>query len=216
MKKIILKVRQSGLMFNLNGKKFRSPAEIDITHMKIDPVIGQMRSYGITDYEISTIENTVDLLKNKNNFKSKIIIIESKNDEIDHLNSRVERLEKVLHKLLDQNKDNNSNNNKKEWEQNNKDISSLQKDEIDKPTIEEIVDVHESKCHSIGSNKLSNIDTELLNKKIIIEELEETEDIEIELNSKKNEFKTKDFHYEEIKDSFQLFSDIENLKQYKK
>ena len=115
-KKIILKINQKGIMFNLVGKKFRSPVEVDVTHMKIDSIISQMRSHGVTDYEISTKGATKSSKnKDKNDSKTKIIVIENRNDDIDKLNCRIEKLEYKLHELLNK----NECNEKKEWEQNN-------------------------------------------------------------------------------------------------
>jgi len=218
MKKIILNVRQSGLMFTFNGKKFRSPAEIDITHMKIDPIISQMRSYGITNYEISTIENIIGLAKKES--QTKVVIMESNNeDEINKLNSKVEKIEYMLHEILNQNKE-------KEWEQNNKDVikTSNNKKQIDenniskKPKIEELIDEKTIKTKS--DNKPVSVeenenDLDFVNKKIIVEELEDIKDnINIEIDDVV--FETKEFNYSEINEPFKLSSDVEELSKYKK
>ena len=230
MKKIILKVRQSGLMFNLNGQKFRSPVEIDISHMKIDPIISQMRSHGIMDYEISTIGDITKLVKSKSKDKnvenSKVIIIETNNDDINKLNLKIEKLEYMLNEIIDKNKDDNK---EKEWEQNNKDVISLSNDdekqnddiEIDpnkKVIIEEIINNPEPKKICVDNS--TPIEDKLSNKKVIIEELEDIDDVDIKIEtkieSKIEEFKIKDFKYEEINEPFKLSSDIEKLKKYKK
>ena len=215
-KKIILKINQKGMMFNLAGKKFRSPCTVDISHMKIDPIISQMRSYGITDFEILTYKN-----KDKNDSKTKIIVIENRNDDINKLNCRIEKLEYKLHELLNK----NECNEKKEWEQNNKDVVSLSFEEKDnsennelnkKPIIEEIINKPEPKIKNSEEIKIEHNPEGEPSKKIIIEELEEIEDIDIELEPQKiKKFKIKDFHYEEIKKPFELSPDIEKLKNIK-
>jgi len=185
--------------------------------MKIDPIISQMRSYGITNYEISTIENIIGLAKKES--QTKVVIMESNNeDEINKLNSKVEKIEYMLHEILNQNKE-------KEWEQNNKDVikTSNNKKQIDenniskKPKIEELIDEKTIKTKS--DNKPVSVeenenDLDFVNKKIIVEELEDIKDnINIEIDDVV--FETKEFNYSEINEPFKLSSDVEELSKYK-
>jgi len=216
-KKIILKIKTKGMMFHLGKHKFRSPATVDVTNLKIDPIISQLKLMGINDYEIST---TGGITNSAEKDKSKIIIIENKNDDI--LNSRIEKLENIIHKILSQEKEdkNKKKDEEKEWEQNNKYVVNLSKkkdkhgsvEPNKKPVIEKIINKSKTK---------NNVEDELSNKKIVIEELEEAEysnieSINIELKSQIKEFKTKDFNYEEINEPFKLSTDIEKLRKYKK
>lgn len=208
-KKIILKVVQPGIMFKLNKKSFRSPVSVDITHLKIDNIVSQMRSLGIKDYEITTsdIKNIHENVKN-----DKIIILESKSDDIDRLNFRINKLENMLHELIDQ-----SCKDKKEIdrEQNIKDIRSDEKMiKPEKIKIETII-IDNKKSDNTNENILTE------NKKIEIEELEltEYEDIPEEDNIPEKDdfiFKPKPFKYKSVVDPFEISSDIANLVKYKK
>lgn len=235
-KKIILKVKQTGLMLNFNGKKFRSPVEIDITSSKIDPIISQMRSCGISNYQISTIEDVSNFTNDKlNKEKTKVIIIDNKNDDkINKLNEKIENIEYMLHEILNQNRC-----DKKEREQNNKDINDInevlskpsekiiksEKPKIvkgEKPKLDVNLDIKKPKEKKIKKYKniskkfvLNNNNTKnISSKKIIIEELEDFDNTNIELECKF--FKIKNFKYEDMGEPFKLSSDIEKLKKYKK
>jgi len=210
--KIILKITQKGVVFNFSGKKFRSPCGVDVTHKKIDSIISQMRTYGITGYEISTISD-VKLSKNAKN--NKTIILESRNDDIDRLNSRINKLENMLHELIDQ-----SHTDKKEIdrEQNIKDIRSddkiIKSEKIKIKTIKPEIIIKE--C---SGNTNENILIE--NKKIEVEELElvEYEDISEENDIPEKDafiFKLKPFKYKSVVDPFEISPDIANLIKYKK
>lgn len=227
-KRITLKVNQPGIMFKLNGNKFRSPVEVDITQMKIDPIIAQMRIYGIIDYEISTVDKNS---KNIND-QTKIIVVESKTDEIDRLNSRIDKLEDVLHKILDKEKEDNKISNvisDKDWEQNNN-SNKVKTEKVTKPVKKKIEKIKQKKVivNSIQPKIVEGKpveNEELYNKKIIIEELEDINiddieeniiNIEEKIQEPEYEFKVKDFKYEENVQPFQISQDIENLKKFKK
>ena len=64
MKKIILKIKQKGLMFNLGKNKFRSPVDIDVTYTNLNSIISQLKSNGIIDYEINTFGKD-DIVNNR-------------------------------------------------------------------------------------------------------------------------------------------------------
>jgi len=221
-KKIILKVTQPGIMFKLNKQKFRSPVSVDITYMKIDHIVSQMRLLGVKDYEIMTVglENIKDPIK-----KNKVIILEGKSNDIDRLNSRINRLENILHELIDQ-----SHKDKKEIdrEQNIKDIRSddkiIKSEKIKIKTIKPEIIIKESSVPShIDNKKSDNINENILieNKKIEIEELElvEYEDVSEENDIPEKDafiFKLKPFKYKSVVDPFEISPDIANLIKYKK
>jgi len=244
-KKIFLRVKQKGVMFQLGNQKFRSPVDVDITQYKIDPILAQMRIYGISEYEIYTEEPSKII--NKDNIK--VIIVNSKTDEVDRLNSKVEKLENLIYNLLEQ-------NDEKDREQNNKSDVSLSETEdkiveeknidtplepksdpeievkkvknkikrrnikkaktvtIRKPNIKEPPKVEKVKIEKVESESYD----ELKNKKIIIEELENVEDVKLEGLGKDIEvFKPKTFNKKLIeKNPFEISSDVEMLKKYKK
>ncbi len=188
MKKIFLKIKNPGIMFQLGNKKFRSPAEIDVTHLKVDNIISQMRIYGITDFEITTNEPKQINEKQKTN----IIVIETRDNEIEELNLKINKIEKVLKDLLNQNK----------REQNNIEFKKIKETEIEiKPDIE---------CRKQPSSQ-----PQISSKNILIEELEESEEFKKLNEPKDNKFKVKDFKLG-IVDPFITLSDVDQLKVFKK
>jgi len=248
-KKIFLRVKQKGIMFQLGNQKFRSPVDVDITQYKIDPILAQMRIYGISEYEIYTEEPSKII--NKDNIK--VIIVNSKTDEFDRLNSKIENLENLVYNLLEQ-------NDEKDREQNNKSDVSLSKTEekiveekidtqpepksdseikvkkvknkikrrnikksktvtisIRKPNIKEPPKVEKVKIAKVDKSESYD---ELKNKKVIIEELEDVEDVNIKLEGLGKDievFKPKTFNKKLIeKKPFEISSDVEMLKKYKK
>lgn len=236
--KIFLRIRQRGVLFRLSGREFRSPVDIDITQYKIDPILCQMKTNGITDYEIFTEETSKVKASN-----SKIIVVDSKIDEIERLNLKVGKLENLVAQLIEQNKEKNR-------EQNNKDdISQPESIENKLVEVEKIEPELEIKPKKI-SNKIERIkkkikkhneriinnktfqvinksvsnavaitnnnnNENLDNKKIIIEELELVDDVNIKLEEKIT-FKPNDFRQPEIEKPFKISSDVEMLKKFKK
>jgi len=199
-------------MFQLGKEKFRSPVDVDITQYKIDPILARMRTNGISDYEIFTEEPNKIIGSGKN----KVIVIDSKTEELDRLNSKVEKLENLLFDLLEQ-------NDKKNREQNNKDVDILpkvkdvvikseeqksepnekikivkkpkktkkkniirEKKSITIPNPNPVVAKEPKKIESIRSEK-KNKANEFKDKKIVIEELEDVKDINIKLDGLGND-----------------------------
>lgn len=190
MKKIFLKIRNPGIMFQLGNKKFRSPAEIDVTHLKVDNIISQMKIYGITDFEITTNEVPKPTDKKQT---SNVIIIDSNDPEIEKLNLKISQIEKVLKELLNQNK----------REQNNVESKKIKETQIEvKPEVKIPVKP------TIQPQVQQPVKQEVP-KKVIIEELEELVD-EPKLN-----FVAKDFKLG-IVDPFVTLPDIDQLKIFKK
>ena len=148
MKKIFLKIKNPGIMFKLGNKKFRSPVEIDVTHLKVDNIISQMKTYGIIDFEITTNEiSTSSKEKNKSNI--------TYDKEIEKLNLKIDQMEKVLKELLNQNK----------REQNNIESKKIKETQIDiKPEVK-------PKIQSQSQPQLQPV--QKISKKVVIEELEE-------------------------------------------
>lgn len=190
MKKIFLKIKNPGIMFQLGNKKFRSPVEIDVTHLKVDNIISQMKTYGITDFEITTNEISIP---SKEKQKLNVIIIDTDNKEIEKLNLKIDQMEKVLKELLNQNK----------REQNNVESKKIKETQIEiKPEVKIPI-----KPKIQPQPQLQPVQ-EIL-KKVVIEELEEL------VEEPKFNFTTKDFKLGTV-DPFVTLPDIENLKSLKK
>jgi hypothetical protein len=190
MKKIFLKIKNPGIMFQLGNKKFRSPVEIDVTHLKVDNIISQMKTYGITDFEITTNEISTS---SKEKQKSNVIIIDTDNKEIEKLNLKIDQMEKVLKELLNQNK----------REQNNVESKKIKETQIEiKPEVKIPI-----KPKTQSQPQLQPIQ-EIL-KKVVIEELEEI------VEEPKFNFITKDFKLGTV-DPFTTLPDIDQLKVLKK
>jgi hypothetical protein len=191
MKKIFLKIKNPGIMFQLGNKKFRSPAEIDVTHLKVDNIISQMRIYGVTDFEITTNEQS-SVVKEKQ--KTNVIIIETKHDEIEKINLKIDEIEKVLKDLVNQNK----------REQNNTESKKIKETDVE---IKSDIKLQEQPKLKVQTSS----------KNILIEELEDLEETEKikDLDEPEKVFKSKDFKLGTV-DPFITLPDIENLKSLKK
>jgi len=91
-------VKDKGNVVNIPGMApFRTPAEIDITHVKLPIVISTLHNCGITDFEIiskkeTEVKKEVEVKETK---KHKIPKVKDKN-----LEERFTRLEKILSKLM--------------------------------------------------------------------------------------------------------------------
>ncbi len=193
MKKIFLKIRNPGIMFQLGNKKFRSPAEIDVTHLKVDNIISQMKIYGITDFEITTNEVSKPTDKKQT---PNVIIIDSNDPEIEKLSLKINQMEKVLKELLNQNKREQNNVESKKIKETQIEIKSEVKIPV-KPTIQPQVQLQPL------------VSIQETPKRVVIEELEELLD-EPRLN-----FVTKDFKLGTV-DPFSTLPDIDQLKIFKK
>lgn len=191
MKKIFLKIRNPGIMFQLGNKKFRSPAEIDVTHLKVDNIISQMKIYGITDFEITTNEISKPINKKKT---PNVIIIDSNDSEIEKLSLKIDQMEKVLRELLNQNKREQNNVESKKIKETQIEIKPEVKIPV-KPTIQPQIQLQPIKQE--------------VPKKVVIEELEEL------VEESKLSFVTKDFKLG-IVDPFMTLPDIDQLKIFKK
>jgi len=190
MKKIFLKIKNPGIMFQLGNKKFRSPVEIDVTHLKVDNIISQMKTYGITDFDITTSEVSIPT---KEKHKPNVIIIDTDNKEIEKLNLKIDQMEKVLKELLNQNK----------REQNNVESKKIKETQIEiKPEVKIPV-----KPKTQSQPQLQPVQ-EIL-KKVVIEELEEL------VEEPKFNFITKDFKLGTV-DPFMTLPNIDQLKVLKK
>lgn len=216
-KKVFLRVRQKGIMFQLGKNKFRSPVDIDVTQYKIDPLIYQMRMNGIDDYEIFT-KKVGGVVKPD----SKIIILDSKTDDIDRLNSKVEKLENILFDLLNINKEKNG-------EQNNKSGNSLSKIKKASPNLELKKDIKsEIKIDKKEQNhkKKDDVIVKKTVNVIINKEAKIVKDIKIKsINNKKkkkkikviNDIKVKPVVYNQIKNKKKkINNDIDILLKHKK
>lgn len=193
-------------MFNLGKNKFRSPVDIDISNLKIDPIISQLKTMGIDDYEIETIGGEELTNSTKNN--SNIIIVDDRIEDINKLNSRIDDLESLLHNHI---------NKENEREQNN--IHKLPKkskvNKPDKKLIKKIV----IKKNIENEYKTEKDDDEIINKKVIIEELDMSEEFIVcdkITEPPPIQFKIKNFQYEDIINPFKISSDIEKLVKFKK
>jgi hypothetical protein len=119
-----LVIKQHGLFINIPSiPPFRTPAEVDISKVPINMVIGEMRKNGICKYEIKTknielLKNTISKLVNKTEMKKIKVSYEKDgitiknnlftNDEILELvktqSGTMKNIEDLLTKFLNSNK----------------------------------------------------------------------------------------------------------------
>ena len=91
-----LVIKQHGLFINIPSiPPFRTPAEVDISKVPINMVIGEMRKNGIYKYEIKTknielLKNTISKLVNKTEMKK--IKVSYEKDGIMKLNAVVREM----------------------------------------------------------------------------------------------------------------------------
>lgn len=145
---IFLKIKQRGMVINFDGKIFRIPSTIDISHLNIKNVINKMRMLGIIDYEIIHINKN----ENKKQLENKKVKI-NKNIKNDKSYNNIN------------NEEYKEQNNKIEIKPNNKIQNEMKENIIDKPKR------RPGRPRKIKSGENKN------NKKIIIEELKYDEKI---------------------------------------
>ena len=91
---VTLKIRQKGFFIELPGvAPFRTPADVNITHVSIPLIVTTLKSLGIEKFEItSDTPGKEQRLTEKNFAEPKI--------KKDKLNGRLDNLEKMVKKLL--------------------------------------------------------------------------------------------------------------------
>ena len=93
---MILKIDQPGFTLKLTGlPEIRTPVEIDISKVKLDLIISQLKAYGIDDYSIKST-NVVKKKKVKRAIKTVVTVSKPNADE-----AQLNRIEDMLQGILE-------------------------------------------------------------------------------------------------------------------
>jgi len=106
MNKLKLIIKEKGRYIEIPGiSSFRTPAEVDVTKVKLSILIQSLHSCGVTNYEIVSTDKKGKRIYTEEDFK------EPKKDlKTDEVNNRLDRLEDLLIKLVSKGTSQKSNN----------------------------------------------------------------------------------------------------------
>lgn len=166
---IKLKVKEKGNMIQIPGiAPFRTPAEIDISHVKLHLVVSSLNSSGINDYEIIAKEDKKEIVYTKDDFELPRKVEESHPD-LDDINERFNKIEGILKNLV---KKATSKKSLPEEQITNKLIAleELSKKILEKESVKEIV--YTSSKDSSGGPVIEDLDDDLYVPEIYIDDME--------------------------------------------
>lgn len=99
MKRLKLIINEKGMFVEIPGvSKFRTPAEVDVTKVKLNILVQSLHSCGITDYQIVSFDNK----ETKTYTKSDFDIPKKIKAELE-IDDRLDRVEELLLTLLSKN-----------------------------------------------------------------------------------------------------------------
>lgn len=133
---ITLRVREKGHLIEIPGvAPFRTPADIDVSRIEIRKVIGHLKVCGITDYQIVAVDkkgnketyNQEDFTPKKK--KKKKAVVDPYKKQIE---SRFDKLEKMIMSLLTREKKGNEDLNKEQITEKLEQLERISKEILSK------------------------------------------------------------------------------------
>jgi hypothetical protein len=93
---ITLKVKDRGLMIEIPGiPSFRSPANINISNIKLKAITKALNNLGVQDYEIISKEGDDKKIYTKKDFEKP----KKKKEDLSEINERFNKIEQMLYAL---------------------------------------------------------------------------------------------------------------------
>lgn len=166
---ITLIIKEKGHMINIPGiAPFRTPAKIDVSHVKLNLILGSLKNVGINDYEIVAKEDKEEITYTKEDFELPKKTGES-SAELNKINERFNRIEGILKNLL---KKSSSEKTSSEEQITNKlnDLEELSKRILEKEAVREIV--YTSSKEKSKRPVVEDLDDELYIPNIYIDDME--------------------------------------------
>jgi hypothetical protein len=166
---ITLIVKEKGHMINIPGiAPFRTPAKIDVSHVKLNLILGSLKNVGIDDYEIVAKEDKEEITYTKEDFELPKKTGES-SAELNKINERFNRIEGILKNLL---KKSSSEKTSSEEQITNKlnALEELSKRILEKEAVREIV--YTSSKEKSKRPVVEDLDDELYIPNIYIDDME--------------------------------------------
>lgn len=166
---ITLIVKEKGHMINIPGiAPFRTPAKIDVSHVKLNLILGSLKNVGIDDYEIVAKEDKEEITYTKEDFELPKKTGES-SAELNKINERFNRIEGILKNLL---KKSSSEKTSSEEQITNKlnALEELSRRILEKESVQEIV--YTSSKEKSVSPVIEDLDDDLYIPKIYIDDME--------------------------------------------
>lgn len=166
---ITLNIKERGNMIQIPGiAPFRTPAKIDISHVKLHLVVASLNSSGINDYEIIAKEDKQEIIYTKDDFDFPKKLKEAPTDNSD-INERFNKIEGILKNLL---RKTSSEKNLSEEQITNKlnSLEELSRRILEKENVKEIV--YTSTKDSSKSPVIEDLDDELYIPNIYIDDME--------------------------------------------
>lgn len=180
---ITLRVRERGHLIEIPGlAPFRTPADIDVSKVGIRKVIGHLKVNGITKYEIVAIDDKGDKeVYNQEDFTPK----KKKKKKVDpykkQIESRFDKLEKMIMSLLSREKKGNEDLNKEQITEKLEQLEELSKKILDKEVGKIIYKDTKEKHKDKEARFIPNVDIEDLKlKKSSVKSLKQDQKEEID------------------------------------
>jgi hypothetical protein len=162
-------VKDRGHMVMIPGlAQFRTPAQIDISHVKIRLVISSLYNSGITDFEIVAKEDKHEVVYTKDDFE-----LPKKDNKtepnLDKIDKRFNKIERMLQKLVKK-ADGNKNLPGEQITNKLNALEELSKRILEKESVREIV--YTSTTEKSKSPIVEDLDEELYIPEIDIDDME--------------------------------------------
>lgn len=166
---ITLVVKEKGHMVNIPGiAPFRTPAKIDVSHTKLNLIIGALNNVGVKDYEIVVKEDKEEVVYTKEDFELPKKTAKS-SQALDKINERFNKIESILKNLL---KNSSSKKTSSEEQITNKlnALEELSKRILEKESVQEIV--YTSSKDKTNRPLIEDLDDDLYVPNIYIDDME--------------------------------------------
>jgi len=102
MKTLILKIDKPGLTLDICGQLARTPFSMDISSKDINKVVMELRKSGIDEYNITSVPSKPEKIEPRKETESVVVELKQRTDNIDALNKRFDKLEKLLTNVVSQ------------------------------------------------------------------------------------------------------------------
>lgn len=166
---ITLVVKEKGHMINIPGlAPFRTPAKIDVSHVKLNLIISSLNNVGIKDYEIVSKEDKKEIIYTIEDFEFPKKMEESSQD-LNKIDERFNKIETILKNLL---KKSSSKKTSSEEQITNKlnALEELSKKILEKESVKEIV--YTSSKETSNKPTVEDLDDDLYIPNIYIDDME--------------------------------------------
>jgi len=170
MNRIKLIIKEKGMFIDIPGlTSFRTPAEVDVTKVKLSLLIQSLHSAGVVNYEIVSTDKKGQQIYTGEDFK-----IPEKTQKDNELNNRLDRVESLLLKLVSSGPSQKVNSSEQITNRLNRIESMIRKgqkivyresDLYDSPKIEELDNDRFIPEINVSEMKISGKTTEVIEKK---------------------------------------------------